>query len=125
MKMKLNVRDNQAAFNKVCRNLAAMKERSYNIDKGGCLYRNGKNRCAIGGLINDNDYLTAFEKKNVASFEVVPSKLNKSLLSVLQNAHDWHGHWNDKGFTGWPQLADIAYKYQLKTNVLNKVRTDK
>lgn len=125
--------DNQQIFDKVATHLLTQNERSVDID-GDCQYRDPQGRsCAVGCLIPDEFYNPAFEGAQVSSAMKYGRK-NSLLANALEGAgidvgnpttikllaELQHMHDNDSPY-GWPEdLRDIAMKFGLSTEALDK-----
>ena len=107
------------------------------VDKTGCLYRNGENRCMVGAFISDEDYDEKTEGKGLATAHsvqrAVARTLEQEVLSTeqmnfftdLQCAHDDVAEdFRDEHQmheTPWydiirPRLQKVAGKYHLTLN---------
>ena len=95
---------------------------------GGCAYRAPCGaKCAVGALINDDEYTSDMEGMGVGNLigeEFLPARLlpEADLLRRLQNTHDCWGNWNDFGLsaTGLKKLRQIATNFELSTSVLDR-----
>lgn len=91
--------DDQEIFDTVAEHLFRQGTRSYAMDRG-CLYRGPDGtKCAVGCLIQDDDYTPNMENKSVYALEedgLLPKYLMKNirLLSSLQMVHDTDGWGN-------------------------------
>lgn len=127
---------NQEIFNLVKDHLLSQKECSWNAELGACAYYDQERNltCAVGCLIDEDDYSYAFEGLSVSSvlskndpcfsdntyreFEValtntigVLTEEKIDLLNSLQNCHDRNSVVN------WEtQLINIAKTYNLEYN---------
>jgi hypothetical protein len=131
--------DLQPIFDKVATHLITQgKQSMLEEPQNGvtCTYRGvGGLACAVGCLINDEDYNPNWEGKSVVwimqeydwrpeSYENVPVEGSKliGLLADLQNVHDCVlGH----GTEYWIEdLEKVADTYGLNKNVLDKAKTE-
>jgi len=111
------------------------------IDKTGCLYRYGENRCMVGAFISDEDHNDKMEGRGIAAaIEVqyaVARTLEQDVLSAeqmdlftdLQCAHDDVAEdfrdEHEMHETPWydvirPRLQKVAGKYHLTLNDKNQ-----
>lgn len=112
--IKLKVKTNQQAFDRVCRNLAKMSKRAY--DDGACQYLTDEGeRCAIGGLLSRRGCkkIRGSIQFRIKDGIVDPGDVSAELLTDLQTAHDRKSHWDDNGFFAWDELEKLAEKYGL------------
>jgi hypothetical protein len=134
--IKLNVANDQEAFDDVVRHLAAMTTgRSGVLDFSGdfeCRYRDDHGRrCAVGALIDDNVYTPKIEGR------CAPNRFSEErwlayadgftvtgdVLWQLQQAHDDGFNWLDGRFVNWDELKRIAAENSLDTSVLEGFTT--
>lgn len=124
-KLTLNVKNNQQAFNKVVRHLAAQERRSH--DDYGCVYRSDDGlKCAVGALIDDDQFdllqeqWDAWSSPNSMGWSSLSRKFDTTvdelLLGDLQAAHDEYSHWDHGGFNkaGVEDLRNVARKHGLR-----------
>lgn len=121
----------QQIFDKVVIHLYTQKKQAIN-KTGLCKYRmkNGL-KCAIGALIEDDDYQPSFDKKGALSVVIDECKIkskplknflidNYELLLDLQHIHDSSVSWDDSGpsHNMFKKLRDIAMDNKFDTKVL-------
>tara|TARA_R110002096_G_scaffold116179_1_gene251838 strand:+ start:840 stop:1244 length:405 start_codon:yes stop_codon:yes gene_type:complete len=125
----------QEIFDRAVNHALQMGEPS--VDKTGCLYRYGENRCMVGAFISDEDYDEKTEGKSLATAHsvqyAVARTLKQDVLSAeqmnfftdLQCAHDDVAEdFRDEHQmheTPWydiirPRLQKVAGKYHLTLN---------
>jgi hypothetical protein len=111
----------QEVFDTVATHLLTQKERSVN-EYNKCMYRgDGGKMCAVGVLIPDESYDDRMEFSPVESIlerydALMFLKPHMSILSELQTIHDY----SDPRM--WLNcLESLAFKYKLKTNVLEQL----
>ncbi len=83
-----------------------------------CAYRTPEGlRCAVGCLIEDEDYDPTMEGKTVDSlvdeFDLPHLYRHQHLLSRLQELHDYDKAWSEDGFKDEPGLLYIADEFCL------------
>lgn len=119
----------QEAFDSVWKQLQTQTKRS--ASGGCCQYRletdpHSPVRCAIGGMIRDEDYDPLMEggsARNLIHDWSIKSTLSPVLLNELQEAHDWRGNWETdvatlvESFRAWTTLRNIAERYDLSVPV--------
>lgn len=121
----VDIEDLQATFDKVAAHLHAAPGRSM-IDSS-CAYR-GTNggKCAVGAIL-DGDFhgtntssLELMLINSPENFDQVPSNQSFSLLTNLQQVHDFKSNWEEydsswgtKGFIGHNDLAIVAKYFNL------------
>lgn len=124
---------NQEIFDTVARHLLTQKKECRSDSSGGCRYRHGYLRCAIGVLIPDDVYDKAIEGIPVNGFfgkyrHNVPAILKvydwfkltftveqRVFLTELQNIHD------DESAEMWKaELAHFAREFDLNSDVLEE-----
>jgi hypothetical protein len=99
--------------------------------EGGCWYRNGPHQCAVGILIPESMYLSAFEGLPVdclfvnekLPYDLIPESMTLSDLLNLQNVHDTNARegWNSNKFI---QSINIAGCFQDVVQVLSQSEED-
>lgn len=146
--IKLVVRDDQQAFDRVARQLATMPRRAVRPTNGidQCVYEteDRKLHCAVGVLLDLDtpakhkwaqtrmagvDDITYFDDEDLSDlldgeFLVDFNGVSPEMLSELQNVHDDSGHWNDTGFTGWWAMEQVAHSWGLNTKALPTTATN-
>lgn len=122
----------QRIFEAVLEHLAAQKCQSTGPDDPTCRYRGlGGTMCAIGALIDDEDYNPEWDnpmdpfgvQSLINHIEDTPALFvhlgwmagHRSLLSDLQYMHDSQGHWQHKNFMLEAAMA-VANRYRLDTS---------
>lgn len=90
----------QEVFNTVLRHLAKMTDQA--VDGAACCYRTPEgNSCAVGCLINDDEYNPDMEGSGVAGLGLMlPERLRGcvGLLKALQMIHDDPRNWERDEF---------------------------
>ena len=118
----------QEAFDDVVTHLASMTERSVD-EEGTCVYR-GKNgnRCAIGGIITDEEYKRGIEGSRVSAIAYsLPHFVENygehtMMLGMLQRIHDKASNWIDADRKPMKDaLVHHASIYNLNTDLLNTI----
>lgn len=128
MSIKLNVETNQEAFDAVVRHLRK-QNRQASWD-GACAYRTPPGgRCAIGALIDDDQYNKTIEGQSIRELiadRVVDTDISDGLLVELQVLHDRTDSWNDTEKMQWvsenaiAELRVIAYKFGLDDKIIDE-----
>jgi hypothetical protein len=115
---------NQSAFDKMCKHLWSMKKRAYCLDTDNCVYRTKDgNRCAVGCLIEDEDYSESLENQTASDVaRVIPylSNLDYIMLDDMQRVHDIGYLWTEEGVDKvkmYQELQNIADFHGLKLNI--------
>jgi len=129
----------QEIFDRAVNHALQMQEPS--IDKTGCLYRYGGNKCMIGAFISDEDYDERTEGKGIAAAHIVQRAVARTLeqdvlsaeqmnlFTDLQCAHDDVAEdfrdEHEMHETPWydiirPKLRKVAGKYRLTLNDKNQ-----
>lgn len=90
---------NQSAFNKMVKHLRKQGKKCFKRNTGDfestvCLYRHKGLMCAVGVLIDDDDYSPDMEENNIASvlenFSIPYfNNLDLTLLTSVQEIHDF------------------------------------
>ena len=122
--MRLNVRSNQAALNKVVKRLNDGRGRAVIAvnDPLACWYRTPKGvPCAVGALIVQASYDPTCERWPVRSL-LASGRLTTfpgcdlDLLFALQSVHDDPTNWEGNKFKGWGTIHAVAKEHGLKVN---------
>lgn len=102
----------QALFDKVATHLLIQNKQSLHLSEDACAYRSGTLTCAIGCLLSDDEYNSAFEGLNIEGvlerlrIDVPDETLD--LLADLQGVHDYFDP------VDWPErLRIVAKKHEL------------
>lgn len=124
----------QEAFDTVVTHLYTQKKRAFT--SSSCLYRTPEGlKCAAGCLIPDELYDIEMEGAPfyaLNKYQNIVDHFNNpwlnnvrfvDLIQRLQDAHDDRESWNDEGPNEemYENLIDIASKYKLNTEVLEKM----
>ena len=133
----LNAKTNQQAYDKVVRHLLSAPRRSFgrspSTGREVCKYRtSGGDRCAIGALIDDEQYDRALDSDEgstgimnvIASGLVDGGGLDTMLLHRLQSLHDDPTNWGPDGFTNISALRTAARDYHLSASVIDDIELE-
>lgn len=139
-------RNKQAIFDYVCEKLAGQGRPSYNKQAGTnrCRYRTEDLRCAVGWLIDDEQYRPQFETMPLPHIVCFLGKIDDptpedqyhtTFLNRIQRAHDWttipaihkkyfdaDGRWKNPFDDGniASNLLEVAKQYGLKNDAVFK-----
>lgn len=117
---------NQEFFDKTVEHLVRQGQRAVGED-GHCRYRTPEGlKCAAGVHIPDDVYRPAMEGTSIGSLidhvedfrdQLRPLFPSRELAQSLQVTHDKPSNWDNDGFRGWTELAEVASNYELNFNV--------
>ena len=112
---------NQEAFDKMMKHLRSLKGRSFDKEKGHCVY-NGT-MCAVGSLMTDEELKEygdheggvpcLLEEMEEDGKDSVLHDLNTDFLSQMQVLHDKDYNWSREGFMAEDKAKRIANKFNL------------
>lgn len=133
--IKLNVHNDQEAFDKAVRHLKGMRQRA--VLGNQCIYEteDGKNNCVVGAmLVLDTPAKHRWARKIVAgiknlvrephtaddrAYRIDQNGVSPELLAELQFIHDDYAAWDADGFKNWPRLRSAAENWGLNTKALD------